>query len=691
MATAKVEVLEPHARHIGSAMLFINGDGSWSVGTKASDLVRVKLGDVSLDDSLFGFSAVAAERDAAGGYRLFLRADADEDVVAEIGLTAAGQVDLSKVALLSLPTVYALEDQFKVDLNNSGNLGGGFTLLQGGSVNLYLNERGQYQVGSSEAGSRPLLVGGAPLDDQRLPAGWEIVELVPRGNDTDVLLQGPGGVILDATFDANGGLTGAAFLAGADLTAYELANGVDIDGNNDLPAPSGWTSQIQNGSLRGAVDGALASTAGGERVSPLGLATPLNTPPNTITHTELVAILRTFIQQHKDNNNAPVTAQELADLQAIAARGKALFGGNGPAGDYLSYSLQRLVEGSDANRYFQGGQVQRSELGSLGAGSPIAQFERLVDKWLLGGDLPSPATAGDSATGAARSVVAAYAKSSGTLFVDGTAIADVNQGTAGDCYLIAVMGGLAQNRGTVLQGLFVENAPIDGVRTWGVRLFDGNGNAHWVTVNDMLPVTEAGSTTLAYAGPANKTLNGEIWVPLLEKAYAQANTLGILPRDKTTGQNSYAAIEGGFGDPLGAFIPAKVVATIDPGSTYGPNPYLVTRTFDRNDPQARIQLETDLAAIINAGKMVWVGVSNTQRDSFGNQLLVGGHAHFLLDANPSDPNNRDVLAYNPWGLVQQPEPPGPTQQQFISPAGYTLAQLVGIAGVDFMWLDGPGG
>lgn len=692
MATTKVEVLEPHARHIGSAMLVITADGSWAVGTTMANAVKVSLdGVASIDDSTFGYSAVAVEKDGSG-YVLFVRNDEDEDQLVQVRLDAAGRADASSLAVLQGASLYAAEEQYQVDLNDSGGFGQGDVLLQGGAANLYVNELGHYRVGLTSA-SATLSVGGTPLDDQLLPAGWEIVEAVPaQGGGWRVFAQDPQGNVFDASFDGGGAFAGGDVVGGAALDALEAALGLDIDGDNDLPAPAGWTSVIQTPSLRTAIDQALAPppqlaaqlAAPGANAS----AQPLADAPNTMTHAELVALLRGVVTTHQANGNAPITAQEVADLQALAARGAAAFAGNGAAADYLSYVFARLVEGSDANRFYQGGATQRSELGSLAAGASPELLDKLIDKWLLGGDLPGASTAGDSATGAAKSVVATYAKSSGTLFVDGITVADVNQGTAGDCYLIAAMGGLAATKPTALQSLFVENAAVGEVRTWGVRLFDANGKAHWVTVNDMLPVPEAGATTLAYAGPANKALNGEIWVPLLEKAYAQANTLGILPRAESTGFNTYAAIEGGQGDPLGALVQSKVIAVSDPGTNFGDNGYLVTMPVDRSNADARAQLEAAMASVINAGKVVWLGVTTTVKDGFDNQLLVGSHAHFIIDADPANPSNTDVLVYNPWGLSALPTPPGPAPGSFVSPATYTIAQLVGIAGLDFMVLEG---
>lgn len=675
MSLSKPDVLEPYARHLGSAMLVINPDGSWSIGNTLATAVKIKYDSLnSLDDTTFGWSAVAAESDGAGGYRFFVRNDLDEDLIVEVRVDAAGRVDPASLAVLSAAQMYAVEELFKVDLNQSGGFGSGPVLLQGGAVNLYMNELGHYQIGSDVATLKTLTLGGVPLDDELLPAGWDIVELVNKPDGFNIFAQDPSGVIYNAVFDANGAYTGGDLLLGAALETLEQTLGLDIDGNNSLPAAPGWTSSIVTPSLRTAVEAALTSGT---------------TTQNALTHSELVGVMQTVIAGHKAANT-PVSAQEVADLQAMAARGSAIFAGNGAtAGDYLSFVFSRMVEGSEANRFFNGGTTTRSELGSLGAGSSVTVLEKLVDKWLLGGDAPSPATAGDAATGAAKSVVATYAKATGPLFVDGVSVTDVVQGTAGTCYLIAAMGGLAYSQPQALEALFVDNGAIDGGRSWGVRFFDAKGKAQWVTVNDMVPVAEVGANKVAYAGSASKALDGELWVTLLEKAYAQANTLGFLPRDETTGLNSFGAIEGGAGDPLGAIIAGKVISFSDPGSNYGKNDYLVTRFVDRTNPAQRDKLEADLKGFMNAGKTIWVGVEKSVKDAFGNQLLVGGHAHFLIDADRADPNNNTALVYNPWGIVNQPTPPGPTPGEFISPVAYTLTQLVGIPGLDFMVLDGP--
>ena len=695
MPSPNENVLEPYARYVGSgAMLYINGDGSWSIGTTTTTLKPVSAaGFGAIGDSTFGWSAMAVEGDGQGGWKLYVSNDEDEDLIATVTVSAAGEVSLDSVAVLSGAQMYAAEERLAFDLNESGGFGAGPVLLQGGVLNLYMNELGHYQIGDSVANARTLALGGQPLDDQLLPAGWEIVELVPEtaaATNWLVYAQSPEGAIFEARFSAgNGEFTGGAVVDDAALDALEQRLGVDIDGDQDLPAPEGWTALLQSPLIRSAVDQGLGGGAPPRqegRVGPLAAE-----PAGTMTHAELVGLFNTVIQSHQAAGNTPITAQEIADLQALAARGKAVFAGNGAGADYLAYVLGKLAEGSDANRFFNGGAAQASELGSLTAGSSVAQLEKLVQKWLLGFDMPSTVTAGDAATGAAKAASPTYSQSTGPLFTNGVTLADVSQGSAGDCYLIAVMAGLAGTQPTVIEAMFVENGVINGFRSWGVRFFDASGRAHWVTVNDMLPVSEPDGSKLAYAGPAGKDLNGEIWVPLLEKAYAQANTLGILPRDERNGQNSMAAIEGGFGDPLAQFMGGKVTAYSEPNANFGANTYLVAKGVDRADPAARAQLETELAAALNAGKLVWIGVTTSVKDAFGNQLLVGGHAHYAIDADPSNPSNRDVKVYNPWGLQAMSDPPGEVPGSYLSPITATLAELIGIAGLDFMVVDGPPG
>lgn len=668
--STKPNVLEPHLRHAGSAILYIDTNAAWYVGTSVQSLVKVQFGTITaIDDSTFGFSALAVEKDG-DGYRLWVRSDTSDQTIVEVKVGATGQVDAASLAVLTRDQTFAVENQYKVDLDDSDSFGGDPMLLEGGDINLYFSANQAYQVGNSPTDLKTLTIGGSPLTKDALPPGWKIVEVVPTPNGYEVYAQDPSGLIFDAQFNNDASFTGGNVLSTAQVAQAEQTLGRDIDGNNNVPAPSGWAAALKTESIRNAVNTALASD-------------------NVITHAEAVSIVQGIVAAHKASGSA-LTANEFADLQAIAGRGANIFGGSGSAAaEYLAYTFSKMVESSPANKFYTGGEARPAELGSLAAGSSADTLEKLMGKWLLGSDLPSTATAGDSATGAAKAVTAFYAKSSGTLFVDGVALADAMQGTTGNCYMVAAVGGIAGSNAGAITAMIVENAAVDGTRTWGVRFFDATGKAHWVTVNDMLPVDAEGSTTLAYGGAPGKNLNGEIWFSLVEKAYAQVNSLGFLPRDEQTGLNSYASVEGGQGDPLAQITPGKVAAyTLNPSASFANNPYISLNIVDKNDPAAVSALVDTLKTAANSGKTVWIGVDNTVRDSFGNQLLVGSHAHYLLDADPANPNNTNVLVYNPWGISNLPNPPGPLDSKFVSPAPYELVDLVGIAGLDFMILQG---
>lgn len=182
-------------------------------------------------------------------------------------------------------------------------------------------------------------------------------------------------------------------------------------------------------------------------------------------------------------------------------------------------------------------------------------------------------------------------------------------------------------------------------------------------------------------------MNGEIWVPLIEKAYAQVNALGILPRGEVKGHNSYVAIEGGWADPYAEFAAGKVnvyrvVANAEEAGVTGwaGNEYQTLNSVSRADAAAVTSMTALLTNAINGGKTVWVGVLGPTafKDSFGNTLLQNGHAHYLLDADKANPSNSTVLAYNPWGLQDAAVPPGPVASGWLSPVPYTLEQLVGL-------------
>eukprot|EP01013_Petalomonas_cantuscygni_P043810 TRINITY_DN8485_c0_g1_i1.p1 TRINITY_DN8485_c0_g1~~TRINITY_DN8485_c0_g1_i1.p1 ORF type:complete len:529 (+),score=48.38 TRINITY_DN8485_c0_g1_i1:73-1659(+) len=113
------------------------------------------------------------------------------------------------------------------------------------------------------------------------------------------------------------------------------------------------------------------------------------------------------------------------------------------------------------------------------------------------------------------------------LFDSGVAPEDVAQGRLGNCWLISTFATLAERPGCIEQLFVARSYSHKGKYT--VRIFDGRpSQRRWVTVevDDLLPRYADGRPLFAHPSP------GELWVPLLEKAFAKH--LG-----------SYAALEGG--------------------------------------------------------------------------------------------------------------------------------------------------
>lgn len=93
----------------------------------------------------------------------------------------------------------------------------------------------------------------------------------------------------------------------------------------------------------------------------------------------------------------------------------------------------------------------------------------------------------------------------GELFVDGISRDDVNQNGFGDCYLLAALAALAENHPEVIR----RNIRDNGDGTFTVTFYDAQGRPIQVTVNAEI------------SGTGAFTENGELWVALYEKAYAQ--------------------------------------------------------------------------------------------------------------------------------------------------------------------------
>ncbi len=301
----------------------------------------------------------------------------------------------------------------------------------------------------------------------------------------------------------------------------------------------------------------------------------------------------------------PVTSAELQSLQVLVTTG-------GAAAVNMSGSVQSLsckvVDGDPANAQFLG-----TPLGNLGAGGSAAQLQDLVDKWFLGMDRPAI----DMQYLSGWSVN--YALASGTLFGNGgPSYKDVYQGEEGDCWLLASSAATAENEPSMIQSMFTDDGTtLEGgvqVHIWTVRFYD-NGVASYLTVDNCLPASNGIFVYANFLQPISNSSN-VLWVPLLEKAYAQLCESGWNARPSS---NAYASLNAGC-----AWTTLPVITGAQESSSY---PFGDASSF---------------SSAISSGTLLTLG-SISGSSSLG---IVGGHDYAVLGY---DASNQTFTLLNPWG------------------------------------------
>ena len=223
--------------------------------------------------------------------------------------------------------------------------------------------------------------------------------------------------------------------------------------------------------------------------------------------------------------------------------------------------------------------------------------ESYVSLEIAGQDLVDPAL-----TGAA----AGYANfADAPLFVGDPQYNDIGQGYLGDCYYLAVLSGYALTDPNIIKQMIV---PL-GDGTSAVRFFRNNAEVY-VRVDADLPVGPGGTLVYASSGA-----DGEMWVPLAEKAYAYFRY----------GMNSYDSLQGGW--------MTTVYREITNLST------AIRWSTSKSAEEIFSYIDVQLAAGHNVTLGSQVG---------GAGPIVGSHAYTVL-ATDNDDGVRSVTVYNPWG------------------------------------------
>jgi hypothetical protein len=225
----------------------------------------------------------------------------------------------------------------------------------------------------------------------------------------------------------------------------------------------------------------------------------------------------------------------------------------------------------------------------------------------------------------------AYTPASGTLFgPGGPSYLDVQQGAVGDCWLMASLAEVAARALADITSMFTyDGTTMDNgsaVDIYTVRLYNNSGVAEYVTVDTELP---AGGTyydrPVGGPGAVNGSPSPVLWVALAEKAYAEANAIGLVTRSNM-GSFSYSALNSGW--------PEWALQAITGNSTtahYAINP-------------------SDVASAWNAGELV-VLCTNSPVSSY----IVGSHCYALVNYDSSSGN---FTIFNAWGTDANGWAPG---------------------------------
>ena len=116
----------------------------------------------------------------------------------------------------------------------------------------------------------------------------------------------------------------------------------------------------------------------------------------------------------------------------------------------------------------------------------------------------------------------------GRLFIGGSGSGDIVQGSLGDCWFLGALSVLA-TRQELLEGVFFNGEKHKDVGIFTCRFFKDNTWVY-VVVDDRIPCYDNNEGTPVFARCRD---NDELWVPLIEKAYAKLH-------------GSYKALIGGY-------------------------------------------------------------------------------------------------------------------------------------------------
>ncbi len=368
-------------------------------------------------------------------------------------------------------------------------------------------------------------------------------------------------------------------------------------------------------------------------------------------------VLAIFDKVKEDNL---VDANEQEDLQTILGDRKVRVNEETPfkISDPVWYLSEQVIKPLTANS--QGSQVTAG-----------------VDKWFKG-IVPPPNSFTQTGTSTQNNVPTKtlfpleYKTLQGNLFGSNqqARIADIAQGQFGNCYFLAAVGatfGPQSNDAGNQTSSIVNNMIIDnGDGSYTVRFYNeeaGIPSAEYVTVdrqvvtftleasqktypteNKWTPEQQQGYVGQLYGAtpginnndPQNSN-QGAIWMPLLERAYAQWY------QDVKNKDNGYDAIGNGAGiltvlteisGKNAEYYAPEKLTSMEPQQIFD----LIKNALDKSQ---FINLGTSGATDANGNDIV--------AQKSGN-LIVGGHAYSVTNVGTTADGKPSIIVRNPWGI-----------------------------------------
>ncbi|MFM8767584.1 MAG: hypothetical protein ACKOD9_07380, partial [Rubrivivax sp.] len=264
-------VAEAHARSIGTAVLYIDGDGNWKVGRPGETVsqyraVRAEAASTVNDDS-FELTALSAEAREGGGFLIYAQSNEDPSIYVEVTLDVNGLVTGRKT--LSLTELFAAETRYGIDLNDNGGLGDQLVLADDGQADVYIDGAGAYLVKTAAGATIPLTITGNPITIYTLE-DYDFSEVyVEEDGSLTSYLESPAGGFFKVVSSANGSASGAPQpVTDAEIAAREQKSGTDVNRDASKPLTPNWTIELKTTALRQEVE---AMTTQGGRIDHTGL------------------------------------------------------------------------------------------------------------------------------------------------------------------------------------------------------------------------------------------------------------------------------------------------------------------------------------------------------------------------------------------------------------------------------------